>query len=121
MLMGSAAYGKPPTQTCLKCKKSRQNLVPAAFILDRSGGRPQAAVMLVKIRCVPSAIPQILSRLPVFARHEARPDLRGLVTPSCLRKLPPDLRQAEAKQKGLGVWADPNPNPPWGWRRRKRR
>jgi endonuclease YncB( thermonuclease family) len=26
--------------------------------------------------------------------------------------------EAEAKQKGLGLWADPNPIPPWEWRRR---
>ncbi len=25
--------------------------------------------------------------------------------------------EAEAKQKGLGLWADPNPIPPWEWRR----
>ena len=25
--------------------------------------------------------------------------------------------EAEAKQKGLGLWADSNPIPPWEWRR----
>ena len=28
--------------------------------------------------------------------------------------------EAEAKQKGLGLWADPNPIPPWEWRRGRR-
>ncbi len=28
--------------------------------------------------------------------------------------------EAQAKQKGLGLWADPNPIPPWEWRRGKR-
>ncbi|MCZ6643404.1 MAG: thermonuclease family protein [Gammaproteobacteria bacterium] len=28
--------------------------------------------------------------------------------------------EAEAKQKGLGLWADPNPIPPWEWRRGQR-
>ncbi len=29
--------------------------------------------------------------------------------------------EAEAKQMGLGLWADPNPIPPWEWRRGKGR
>jgi endonuclease YncB( thermonuclease family) len=28
--------------------------------------------------------------------------------------------EAEANQKGLGLWADPNPIPPWEWRRGRR-
>ena len=28
--------------------------------------------------------------------------------------------EAEAKQNGLGLWADPNPIPPWEWRRGRR-
>ena len=28
--------------------------------------------------------------------------------------------EAEAKRKGLGLWADPNPIPPWEWRRGRR-
>ena len=28
--------------------------------------------------------------------------------------------EAEAKQKGLGLWAEPNPIPPWEWRRGRR-
>ncbi len=28
--------------------------------------------------------------------------------------------EAEAKQKSLGLWADPNPIPPWEWRRGRR-
>ena len=28
--------------------------------------------------------------------------------------------EAGAKQKGLGLWADPNPIPPWEWRRGRR-
>ncbi len=28
--------------------------------------------------------------------------------------------EAEAKQKGLGLWAKPNPIPPWEWRRGRR-
>ena len=28
--------------------------------------------------------------------------------------------EAEAKQKGLGLWADPIPIPPWEWRRGRR-
>ncbi len=28
--------------------------------------------------------------------------------------------EAEAKQKGLGLWADSNPIPPWEWRRGRR-
>ena len=28
--------------------------------------------------------------------------------------------EAEAKQKGLGLWADPNPIPPWEWRKGRR-
>jgi endonuclease YncB( thermonuclease family) len=28
--------------------------------------------------------------------------------------------EAQAKEKGLGLWADPNPIPPWEWRRGKR-
>ncbi len=28
--------------------------------------------------------------------------------------------EAEAKEKGLGLWADPNPIPPWEWRRGRR-
>ena len=28
--------------------------------------------------------------------------------------------EAEAKQKSLGLWADPNPIPPWDWRRGRR-
>jgi endonuclease YncB( thermonuclease family) len=28
--------------------------------------------------------------------------------------------EAEAKQKGLGLWADPNPISPWEWRRGRR-
>ena len=28
--------------------------------------------------------------------------------------------EAEAKQKGLGLWAEPNPVPPWEWRRGRR-
>ena len=28
--------------------------------------------------------------------------------------------EAEAKQKGSGLWADPNPIPPWEWRRGRR-
>ena len=29
--------------------------------------------------------------------------------------------EAEAKEKGLGLWADPNPIPLWEWRRGRRR
>lgn len=28
--------------------------------------------------------------------------------------------EADAKEQGLGLWADPNPIPPWEWRRGKR-
>ena len=28
--------------------------------------------------------------------------------------------EAEAQQKGLGLWAEPNPIPPWEWRRGRR-
>ncbi len=28
--------------------------------------------------------------------------------------------EAKAKQKGLGLWAEPNPIPPWEWRRGRR-
>ena len=28
--------------------------------------------------------------------------------------------EAQAKQKGLGLWADPSPIPPWEWRRGRR-
>ncbi len=28
--------------------------------------------------------------------------------------------EAEAKKKGLGLWADTNPIPPWEWRRGRR-
>lgn len=28
--------------------------------------------------------------------------------------------EAEAREKGLGLWADPNPIPPWEWRRGRR-
>ncbi len=28
--------------------------------------------------------------------------------------------EADARQKGLGLWADPNPIPPWEWRRGRR-
>jgi len=28
--------------------------------------------------------------------------------------------EAEAKKKGLGLWAEPNPIPPWEWRRGRR-
>ena len=28
--------------------------------------------------------------------------------------------EAQAKQKGLGLWADSNPIPPWEWRRGRR-
>ena len=28
--------------------------------------------------------------------------------------------EAEAKRKGLGLWANPNPIPPWEWRRGRR-
>jgi endonuclease YncB( thermonuclease family) len=28
--------------------------------------------------------------------------------------------EAQAKEKGLGLWADPNPIPPWEWRRGRR-
>ncbi len=28
--------------------------------------------------------------------------------------------EAQAREKGLGLWADPNPIPPWEWRRGKR-
>jgi len=28
--------------------------------------------------------------------------------------------EAEAREKGLGLWADPNPVPPWEWRRGRR-
>ncbi len=28
--------------------------------------------------------------------------------------------ESGAKQKGLGLWADPNPIPPWEWRRGRR-
>jgi endonuclease YncB( thermonuclease family) len=33
-----------------------------------------------------------------------------------------ELQELEsgAKQKGLGLWADPNPIPPWEWRRGRR-
>ncbi len=29
--------------------------------------------------------------------------------------------EAQAKEKGLGLWADPDPIPPWEWRRGRRR
>ena len=29
--------------------------------------------------------------------------------------------ESEAKQKGLGLWAEPNPIPPWEWRRGRRK
>ena len=28
--------------------------------------------------------------------------------------------EAQAMEKGLGLWADPNPIPPWEWRRGRR-
>jgi micrococcal nuclease len=28
--------------------------------------------------------------------------------------------EAQAKEKGLGLWADPNPIPPWEWRKGRR-
>ena len=28
--------------------------------------------------------------------------------------------EVQAKEKGLGPWADPNPIPPWEWRRGRR-
>ncbi len=28
--------------------------------------------------------------------------------------------EAQAKEKGLGLWADSNPIPPWKWRRGRR-